>query len=77
MDTMEAHIKVSTVESKAFAAEICMRAEDYLIQQKFEERINRIDEMLAGHNFYVQNFYQIKPGKLTPSRRAFRRLPSG
>ena len=60
---LEGRINEDANKGRAFTIEKFKTIEDYMDKKKFEERINRIDEMLAGHSFYKDHLYQVKPSE--------------
>ena len=60
---LEGRINEETNKERAFTIETFKAIDDYLDEKKLEERINRIDEMVAGHNFYMDHLYQVKPAE--------------
>ena len=60
---IEGRINEDANKGRTFAIDKCKEIENYLADKKFEERIDRLDEMVAGHNYYMDHLYQVKPAE--------------
>ena len=60
---IEGRINDEANKGQAFTLERFKAIEVYLDGKKFEERVNRMEEMVAGHNYYMDHLYQVKPAE--------------